>query len=625
MNKAILTARRLMASAAVQDAAQRLADAVGQLQDQSIAQTPNGARNMGDGVPREKAPQDMAAEADRLSAAGLGIRWPLDATEILKALNSYIAEPKGQLLLEVGGEAIAPSRPRKLCETCGEVGEPVKCDNCGKKQILCRKCSYTATEEDGGEAEVCSECADDLKRCFKCDGLIYTDSEISIGGEDYCASCAEETSNCDDCGEREFDKDMTHIESADKSVCSGCGDNYGYCEGCSEYHSDEDMRFANDMALCDNCYNEQMVSCEECGEDILTEDANYDDDAGAYYCSDCYTGGNLHEDATDIGVDFDRSVGSGETPLAERLGMLLRLMGGRGRMPISQLKKSHPGLAAAIMAELDINRLADGNAITKELVEAARGGVEETYEGLRVSLGEWGGAQRLYNKNNLVFRLDVRDVIDEMESRDGSAVEGSQERAAVNLLEAAADAGMRAHPIMLSSTIGWARVVQLDDDTWYIEELQSDFDAQAGRIRKYVKDKGKTVSLPSGVSAEDVRLGWPLVSDLLDNWEQHLLAKLAGIARENGVKTLAVISKAQLDAWRDTPPPSAYSTSGKTKSDTKRKRYYRDAPKSMGFSLEDAELGGLKQRVWLRAASRDGLFERMARLAAFEASLGLPG
>ena len=132
------------------------------------------------------------------------------------------------------------------------------------------------------------------------------------------------------------------------------------------------------------------------------------------------------------------------------------------------------------------------------------------------------------------------------------------------------------------------------------------------------------MTLPSGVSAEDVRLGWPLVSDLLDNWEQHLLAKLANIARENGVKTLAIISKAQLDAWEEIPPPG-YDTSGKTKSNTKRKRYYRDAPKSMGFTPENAELGGLKQEVWLRAASRDGLFERMARLATFEVSLGLPG
>ena len=601
---------------------QRLADAVGRLQEQKKLPSSWLSQDMSEGVARKDAPQDMIAEADRLAAEGVGIKWPLIPIEILKALNSYIAEPEGQLLLEVGGEPIAPDRPSKRCEECGDTAQVVKCDNCDKTQFLCEECSTKAVNEDMDDVSVCSECAEYMSKCYKCDELIFSDSEVVIGGDYYCAKCGEESSVCDDCDDREFDEDMTYIESAGKNVCESCKSDYGFCESCQKHYHDDDMHYSDGVSLCSECWSEQMVTCDECGTDIPTEDANWDDDANEYYCSNCYTGGNLHIDATDLGVDFDRAVESSETPLAERLGILLRLMGDRGKMPISQLKKSHPGLVTSIMAKLDINRLADGNVITKELVEAARDNIEETYEGLRVSLGEWGGAQRLYNKNNLVFRLDVRDVIDELESRDGSADKGSQERAAVNLLEAAANAGMRTHPIMPESTIGWARVVQFDD-TWYVEELQSDFDAVAGQIRKYVKTGGKTVRLPSGVSAEDVRLGWPLVSDLLDNWEQHLLAKLASIARENGVKTLAVISKAQLDAWRESPP-SGYDTAGKTKSDTKRKRYYRDAPKSMGFSLKEEEIGGLKQRVWLRAASRDGLFERMARLVAFEVSLWLP-
>ncbi len=615
MNKAYMTARRLLASVIVQDDVQRLAEAVGRLQDQSRSQ------DMGDGVSRKDAPQDMTAEADRLSVEGVGIRWPLDRIEMLKALNSYIAEPEGQLLLEVGGEPIAPDQPSKRCEECGAAARRVECDNCDKTQFLCEECAIEAIDEDMNDVGVCAECADDLNECFECDELILQDAEVAIGGSNYCAKCAEESSTCPGCGDREFDKDLTWIECADRSVCDSCKSDYGYCEGCSNYYHNDDMRSGEGGdSMCSDCWDETMTTCGECGEDVPREDAIWDEDEDEYFCSDCSTGGNLHADVTDLGVDFDRNIESGETPLAERLGMLLRLMSDRGRMPISQLKKSHPGLAMSIMAELDINRLADGNSITKALVEAARDSIEETYSGLRVSLGEWGGAQRLYNKNNLVFRLDVRDLID----GDGS---GASEdwAAAARLLEAAAGAGMRAHPVILESTIGWARVVHLDD-TWYIEELQSDFDSDAGRIRRYVKSEGKTESLPSSVSAEDIRLGWPLVKDLLDNWEQYLLAKVADIARENGVKTLAIISKRQLDEWtKGNPPPSGYDAVGKTKSDSKRKRYYRDAPKSMGFNLEEAEIGGLEQQVWLRAASRYGLFERMARLAAFEASLGLPG
>jgi len=609
-----MTARRLL-TAAVQDDVQRLADAVGRLQEQRNIQSDD------DGIYRHEAPSEMVIEADRLVREGLGISWPLDSVEILKALNSFIVEPEGQLLLEVDGEAIAPERPRKRCEECGGAGEPVKCGNCGKTQYLCREHTNTATDEDGSELEVCSECAEDLETCYNCDGLIFTDSAISIGNDNYCASCAEESSNCDDCGDRELDEDLTHIESADKNICNSCRNEYGYCERCNEYHHHDDMR---DSSLCDECWSEEMTECEECGTDIRRDDANIDDDTGAPYCDDCFDGGNLHEDATDLGVEFDRGIKGDETPLSERLGMLLRIMGEKGRMSISQLKKSHPGLASAIMSEYDVNRLSDGNSFTKEKVKKARDALEEKYEGLRVSVGEWSGDQRLYRKDNLVFRLDVRDMIDEMEERDGSAGETSEDRAAVSLLEVAANAGMGAHPVIPKSTIGWARVVPFGD-TWYVEELQSDFDFGAGAIKKYVKDKGKTVSLPSGVSAEDVRVGWPLVSDLLDNWEQHLLAKLAEIARENGVKTLAIISKSQLDAWKENPPGRDYSVSGKTRSNTKRKRYYRDAPKSMGFDLKDEEIGGLQQKVWLRAASMDGLFERMARLAAFEASLGFAG
>lgn len=623
MNKAFLTARRLLASVLVEDV-RRLADAVGRLQEGS--QTSNSlSQDMSEGVPRPSAPADMVAEADRLASEGLEIRWPLDATQIFRALNSYLAEPEGQLLLEVGGEPVAPKPPSMRCENCGEPAAPTVCDACGKVQTLCGECAIEAVGEDGGEATVCPECAEDLKECHNCDKLIMPGAEVTVSGDECCAACAEEDSTvCDDCGDRDWNDNMTHVESSDKSVCDSCRqNNYGHCEGCQQTFPDDEMHYG-DASLCDDCWGERMTTCQECGEEILIEDANYDEDEGGYFCSDCYTGGNLHEDVTDLGVDFDREVESDETPLAERLGVLLRLIGERGRMPISRLKKSHPGLAASIMAELDINKLADGNAITRELVEAARDGIEETFAGLRVSLGEWGGVQRLYNKNNLVFRLDARDVIDELENRDGSADEGSEERAAANLLEAAVDAGMSAHPIMPKSTIGWARVVPIDD-TWYIEELQSDFDADAGRIRRYVKSEGKTEKLPSSVSAEDVRLGWPLVRDLLDNWEHYLLAKVAGIARENGVKTLAVISKRQLDEWAEEPPPGAYDTVGKTRSDSKRKRYYRDAPKGMGFTLEQTDIGGLEQKAWLRAASKRGMLERIPRLVAFELSLGLLG
>gem|GEM_PF-5992236 len=114
-----------------------------------------------------------------------------------------------------------------------------------------------------------------------------------------------------------------------------------------------------------------------------------------------------------------------------------------------------------------------------------------------------------------------------------------------------------------------------------------------------------------------VENGWGLV----DTWEYHLLAKLADIASRNAVERLAVLSKRQLDTWTTCPKCGrqsdgswcpfcknyslgGFDVSGKTKSISKRKRYYERAPRAMGFELRRARLGGVEQEVWLRAARR---------------------
>ena len=47
------------------------------------------------------------------------------------------------------------------------------------------------------------------------------------------------------------------------------------------------IEIANGDYVCDGCYEDEYVTCEDCGDVIRASDAAYDEEYGAHYCSDC--------------------------------------------------------------------------------------------------------------------------------------------------------------------------------------------------------------------------------------------------------------------------------------------------------------------------------------------------
>ena len=94
------------------------------------------------------------------------------------------------------------------------------------------------------------------------------------GGSCYCLSCGdnlirhESYLECEECND-------------DGYVCTECGDRGG--------ENDMYLRPDEDGHLCDSCYNEYVVSCSYCGEDMWSDsDCVHRGADGDYYCEGCF-------------------------------------------------------------------------------------------------------------------------------------------------------------------------------------------------------------------------------------------------------------------------------------------------------------------------------------------------
>lgn len=57
------------------------------------------------------------------------------------------------------------------------------------------------------------------------------------------------------------------------------------CDHCGYTYSDDEINYFDGQDLCDECYEEETVVCEHCGERIWSEDAA---DCGRTLCQSCY-------------------------------------------------------------------------------------------------------------------------------------------------------------------------------------------------------------------------------------------------------------------------------------------------------------------------------------------------
>ena len=77
------------------------------------------------------------------------------------------------------------------------------------------------------------------------------------------------------------------------------------CDYCTESIDDSDMLEVDGCCLCSNCYNAQVVSCNECSEEFLLDNA-VRSECGSCFCSDiCYN--EQYTDCYECGDELDQN------------------------------------------------------------------------------------------------------------------------------------------------------------------------------------------------------------------------------------------------------------------------------------------------------------------------------
>lgn len=116
--------------------------------------------------------------------------------------------------------------------------------------------------------------------------------QFIVGHHPICVRCGEthDTSDsidcciyprCKCCGRRIYDSDTQHHINGEV-YCYHC---VSYCQHCNEYFV-SDRHMTEDGYVCDNCFNEHYVQCEECRRWV--REGRLEEYEGDYVCSRCH-------------------------------------------------------------------------------------------------------------------------------------------------------------------------------------------------------------------------------------------------------------------------------------------------------------------------------------------------
>lgn len=135
-------------------------------------------------------------------------------------------------------------------------------------------------------------------KCIHCGCEIEEGAELYSKEGAICEDCASEYyAYCEVCEQYESIDQVYEIKTGyrtSKIVCESCleeNDDFFYCEDCEEWKSTDwydKYTTANGRTICYGCYDDNYVTCYECGEIIHVDDARYDDDEEEYYCEQCW-------------------------------------------------------------------------------------------------------------------------------------------------------------------------------------------------------------------------------------------------------------------------------------------------------------------------------------------------
>lgn len=140
---------------------------------------------------------------------------------------------------------------------------------------------------------------DDYGVCDDCGEVVQNTALTMVsGGDRVCEYCLEnDYSYCEHCDTWHPDCDMVKIHTDTYSscdhpyyVCENCAEDVAHCcERCGDWYEKQCCRLgADDNWYCEDCWGENFVTCEDCGEILWRDDAYYDEDSGNWYCEDCY-------------------------------------------------------------------------------------------------------------------------------------------------------------------------------------------------------------------------------------------------------------------------------------------------------------------------------------------------
>lgn len=107
---------------------------------------------------------------------------------------------------------------------------------------------------------------------------------------------------CEQCGDEVAPDDAIII--SDNAYCDDC---VRVCDSCEESCVSAEMREDDNIAVCNDCYDDHFITCEDCG--AITHNDDFVDVQDSYYCSSCVDNGSFHycsdADATVHGYEED--------------------------------------------------------------------------------------------------------------------------------------------------------------------------------------------------------------------------------------------------------------------------------------------------------------------------------
>lgn len=132
--------------------------------------------------------------------------------------------------------------------------------------------------------------------CAHCGRLIETEEEVGIDnglGEVYCEDCV---TICEHCGESVPVDEIIHLNATvrwlpTRHYCPRCAEDHGYrCRDCDEWFTPDGIwDFYDSEPVCHDCESsDRYVRCATCGEVILRDYANYDEDRDDHFCNEHY-------------------------------------------------------------------------------------------------------------------------------------------------------------------------------------------------------------------------------------------------------------------------------------------------------------------------------------------------